>query len=130
MILKLIMNVWTYHLGKGVLGMKETNKVFKILVASICCCYLFSVSMYPVKVFADETAFNSNTKSHRKSEILKTYPPNLSEMQEGSGKAEKQTCNYRYGVYRSKGFGNPWSDWGNSRIIFSDYVTGSGRCAD
>ena len=55
---------------------------------------------------------------------------NLSEMQEGSGKAEKQTCNYRYGVYRSKGFGNPWSDWGNSRIIFSDYVTGSGRCAD
>ena len=35
-----------------------------------------------------------------------------------------------YGVYRSKGFGNPWSDWGNSRIIFSDYVTGSGRCAD
>ena len=82
MILKLIMNVWTYHLGKGVLGMKETNKVFKILVASICCCYLFSVSMYPVKVFADETAFNSNTKSHRKSEILKTYPPNLSEMQE------------------------------------------------
>ena len=39
-------------------------------------------------------------------------------MQEGSGKAEKQTCNYRYGVYRSKGFGNPWSDWGNSRIIF------------
>lgn len=62
--------------------MKGTNKGFKSVVASICCCYLFSVSTYPVKVFADETAFNSNTKSHRKSEILKTYPPNLSEMQE------------------------------------------------
>ena len=69
MILKLIMNVWTYHLGKGVLGMKETNKVFKILVASICCCYLFSVSMYPVKVFADETAL-----AIEKTSVVATIP--------------------------------------------------------
>lgn len=74
--------------------MKGTNKGFKSVVASICCCYLFSVSTYPVKVFADETAFNSNTKSHRKSEILKTYPPNLSEMQEiGFGRNSKVSDN-------------------------------------
>lgn len=74
--------------------MKGTNKGFKSVVASICCCYLFSVSTYPVKVFADETAFNSNTKFHRKSEILKTYPPNLSEMQEiGFGRNSKVSDN-------------------------------------